>query len=269
MRMRFGFRMRSGGRVQTPKLVRDAQKINLFALRSLTHNALNNDERATHSRFPLTNVMWRVRGRLTLMLAAAANATATPAPVRHLGLVRKSPSACLSLPRARGGRRRLSNGFRAFQPSSYVTVLGAGSGGEKMVGRCFVAIAPQNKSPIVTEPTLALRALRQASARFRRTAGRTHHFPPAPLHFTSISQATFPFHSFRRPQTTETVKDSGAPKDSRGRDAPHIGQDRQYGRATSSGQDIGNNPRCFARARHQHYGARLRLSPNWVQARCQ
>ena len=28
--------------------------------------------------------MWRVRGRLTLMLAAAANATATPAPARHL-----------------------------------------------------------------------------------------------------------------------------------------------------------------------------------------
>jgi hypothetical protein len=80
--MRFGFRMRSGGRVQTPKLVRDAQKINLFALRSLTHNALNNDERATHSRFPLTNAMWRVRGRLTLMLAAVADATATPAPGR-------------------------------------------------------------------------------------------------------------------------------------------------------------------------------------------
>ena len=93
------------------------------------------------------------------------------------------------------------------------------------------------------------RASRQVSARFRRTAGRTHHFPPAPLHFTSISQATFPFHSFRRPQTAETVKDSGAPKDARGRDAPHIGQDRQYGRATSSGQ------------RHQQYGARLRLSP--------
>ena len=41
-----------------------------------------------------------------------------------------SLSACLSLPRARGGRRRLSKVFRAFQPSSYVTVLGAGSGKE-------------------------------------------------------------------------------------------------------------------------------------------
>jgi hypothetical protein len=65
-------------------LVRDAQEINLFALRSLTHYALNNDERATYSRFPFTKVMWRVRVRLTLMLAAAANATATPAPARHL-----------------------------------------------------------------------------------------------------------------------------------------------------------------------------------------
>jgi len=67
------------------------------------------------------------------------------------------------------------------------------------------------------------------------------------LHFRSIA--------FRRSQIAETVKDSGAPKESRGRDAPHIGQARQYGRETSSGQ------------RHQHYGARLRLSPKWVQAR--
>ena len=109
------------------------------------------------------------------------------------------------------------------------------------------------------------RSSRQVSARFRRTAGRTHQFASAPLHFTAISQATFPFHSFRRPQTAETVKDSGAPKDARGRDAPHIGQDRQYGRATSSGQEISNSPRCFARARHRHYGARLRLSPRTWQ----
>ena len=109
------------------------------------------------------------------------------------------------------------------------------------------------------------RSSRQVSARFRRTAGRTHQFASAPLHFTAISQATFPFHSFRRPQTAETVKDSGAPKDARGRDAPHIGQDRQYGRATSSGQETSNSPRCFARARHRHYGARLRLSPRTRQ----
>jgi hypothetical protein len=117
MRMLFVIRAPSkdkvSSRCSTDKLVRAP---------FLIHYALNNDERATHSRFPLTNVMWRVRGRLTLMLAAAANATATPAPARHLWLVRTSLSACLSLPRARGERRRLSNGFRAFQPSSYVTI---------------------------------------------------------------------------------------------------------------------------------------------------
>jgi len=103
------------------------------------------------------------------------------------------------------------------------------------------------------------RSSRQVSARFRRTAGRTHHFPPAPLHFTAISQATFPFHSFRRPQTAETVKDSGAPKDSRGRDAPHIGQDRQYGRATSSGKKISITARGSAcRRRQSNSTARLR-----------
>jgi hypothetical protein len=52
----------------------------LFALHSI--RVLNKYERATSSRFPFTNAMWRVRGRLTLMLAAAADATATPAPGR-------------------------------------------------------------------------------------------------------------------------------------------------------------------------------------------
>jgi hypothetical protein len=81
------------------------------------------------------------------------------------------------------------------------------------------------------------------SARFRRTAGQTRQLciRSTPFHFNfggrrCGSHLHFRSIAFRRPQTAETVKDSGAPKDSRGRDAPHIGQDLQYGRETSSGQ---------------------------------
>ena len=52
------------------------------SVRALLCVALNNDKRATHSRFLLMNLHGRVRVRLTLMLAAAADATATPAPAR-------------------------------------------------------------------------------------------------------------------------------------------------------------------------------------------
>jgi hypothetical protein len=84
-----------------------------------------------------------------------------------------------------------------------------------------------------------LQPLHSISLQFRR------------LHFCSIA--------FQRPQTAETVKDSGAPKDSRGRDAPHIGQDRQYGRATSSGQEISITARGSAcRRRQSNSTARLR-----------
>jgi hypothetical protein len=62
-----------------------------------------------------------------------------------------------------------------------------------------------------------------------------------------------PLHSFRRPQTGKTVKNStGAPKDTKGRDAPHIGQDQNYGRETTSGQGNRNTARGFAYRRgHQ------------------
>jgi len=43
-----------------------------FALHSI--RVLNNHERATHSRFPFTNDMGRVRGCLTLMPSQPANA---------------------------------------------------------------------------------------------------------------------------------------------------------------------------------------------------
>jgi hypothetical protein len=55
-----------------------------FAFRSLTHYALKQYERATHSRFPFTNVMGRVRECLTLMPGQSANADCRRAPGRHL-----------------------------------------------------------------------------------------------------------------------------------------------------------------------------------------
>jgi hypothetical protein len=61
---RFGFRSPSKDNVSSR-----CSKDKLVRAPFLNHCALNNDERATHSRFPFTNVMWRVRGRLTLMLA--------------------------------------------------------------------------------------------------------------------------------------------------------------------------------------------------------
>jgi len=84
--------------------------LNQFALcaapRSITTNAPASDG------FPLQKMMQARARCLTLMLA--------PFTLSHrhaiFGLW-MSLSACLSLPRARGGRRRLSNGFRAFQPS--------------------------------------------------------------------------------------------------------------------------------------------------------
>jgi hypothetical protein len=54
-----------------------------FAFRSLTHYALKQYERATHSRFPFTNVMGRVRECLTLMPGQSANADCRRAPGRH------------------------------------------------------------------------------------------------------------------------------------------------------------------------------------------
>ena len=92
----------------------------------------------------------------------------------------------------------------------------------------------------VTEPTLALCSPawltpRQVSARFRRIAGRTRHFAPAPFAAASAS-------------------DSGL--------LPLIPtaancRDRQRQRCPQRFQ----RPRDFVRPRHQHYGARLRLSP--------
>jgi len=52
-----------------------------FALHSI--RLLKKYERANHSRFPFTNVMGRVRGRLTLMPSQPADAVCWRAPARH------------------------------------------------------------------------------------------------------------------------------------------------------------------------------------------
>jgi len=96
MRMRFGFRSPSKDNVSSR-----CSKDKFVRAPFLIHYALNNDERATHSRFPLTNAMWRVRVRLTLMLAAAANATATPAPARHLWFTNVTLGVPFATPRTR------------------------------------------------------------------------------------------------------------------------------------------------------------------------
>ena len=77
-----------------------------------------------------------------------------------------------------------------------------------------------------------------------------------PLHSTPrpLKMKQAPLHSFRRPQTGKTVKNSsGAPKATKGRYAPHIGQAPKYGREASPGQDTSNTARGFAYRRgHQH-----------------
>ena len=99
----------------------------------LIHSALNNDERATHSRFPLTNFMWRVRVRLKLMLAAAANATATPAPARHLWFTNGFSRRAFRYPAHAASVAACRTVFVPSSRSGWRMVLGAGSGGEKLV----------------------------------------------------------------------------------------------------------------------------------------
>src|ERR1035437_4878548 len=113
-----------------------------------------------------------------------------------------------------------------------------------------------------TEPTLALgrgqaRApnplpTRQASARFRPRPMTDSPLSArsTPLHFIFADFNSVPLRSDGRKLPRQSVNVVRVPKiqDSRGRDAPHIGHDQQYGRETSSGQQS-NSPRCSARAR--------------------
>ena len=109
------------------------------------------------------------------------------------------------------------------------------------------------------------RSSRQVSARFRRTAGRTYQFASAPLHCISATQAPLPLHCV---PTAANCRDRQRQRCAQRCQRPRCSAYRpgqKYGRETTSGQDVSNSPRCFARARHQHYGARLRLSPRTRQ----
>jgi len=95
----------------------------------LNHCALNNDERATSSRLPFTNASWRVRGRLTLMLAVLLTqpyaSTGTPSLVyeRHSRRAFRYPAHAADIA-----------GYRMFFVpsirSGWRMILGAGSGGD-------------------------------------------------------------------------------------------------------------------------------------------
>jgi hypothetical protein len=86
----------------------------------LNHCALNNDGRANPSRFPFTNASWRVRGRLTLMLAVLLTqpnaSTGTPSLV--------SPNVTLGVPFATPRTRRASQVIEWFSCFPAVQVGG-------------------------------------------------------------------------------------------------------------------------------------------------
>ena len=183
-----------------------------MSVRAALHSLLNKHERALGSRFPFANVIRRVRGCLTLMLAAAANATATPAPGRlHRftnGFSRR-PFHCPAHAAGVAGCRKffvpsnhcwLANGFRRGvrreKVSGLLTLRFAPRGGERALRlRSSFQISGFRIFPVASQsghlrcdrlmlahpklPTGLLRAkCPHCSA---RTAGRTHHFAPAPL----------------------------------------------------------------------------------------
>ena len=90
----------------------------------------------------------------------------------------------------------------------------------------------------------------QASARFRPRTRLTRQLctRSTPFHFNFADYISVPLRSDGRKLARQSGHKSCAPEDSKGRDAPHVGQ-------------VAIWPRDFVRPRHQQYGARLRLSP--------
>ncbi len=135
-----------------------------FALHSI--RVLNQHERANSSQFPFTNASWRVRGRLTLMSVQPANAVCSGHRHAIFGL-RTSLSACLSLPRARGGPAPVIEYFSCHPTvAGWRMVLGAGSGGDttsslrssrgQTLAVAFLISARWPSARTVTEPILLL-----------------------------------------------------------------------------------------------------------------
>jgi hypothetical protein len=209
-----------------------------FALRSLTHYALNNDERATHSRFPFTNVMGRVRECLTLMRGQSANADCRRAPGRHLWFTDVIPGGPFA---TRAHASNVAGNRMVFVHSNRsgcrMMTRGSGMNGTRKLapaaaGRWFASLNKSNGEPPLpsgspfwisafspwlhradtcawsgtgasAEPAPDAPSCRHGSAHARRLT-RQLCTRSTPLRF--ISQAASHFASFRRPQTVETVK---------------------------------------------------------------
>jgi len=208
-------------------LVRCAQQINCFALRSRITLRSATTNRAANSRSPFTMIIPRARTP-ALMLAAAANATATPAPASLHRFTNGFSRLAFRWQRARYGHRRLSDIFRSssrfqvggwFSALSGVELLVAIAPRRGLVGHTSGSVTEgretssgqvQHYVPGFTEPTLVLvpRTKYQHGSASARCLIR--HFPPAPIAaaFRSTDFAGCS-RSFRQSQIAETGMDSG------------------------------------------------------------
>jgi hypothetical protein len=221
-------------------------------------------ERATHSRFPFTNVMGRVRVCLTLMPGQSANADCRRAPGRHLWFTDVIPGGPFATrahaSNVAGNRTSFVHSNRSGWRMIDARVRhGWNSQARPGCRREMVRFAQNIKlqqmanrrctsgSPVwisAFSPWLHRAdtcTSCQVSARFRP---RTMTDSPAlhPLHSTAAirKQRRSAFASFRRPQTVETVRTDRAPPK------------KQSTNGREASPDQGTSPRCFARARHRN-----------------
>jgi hypothetical protein len=177
-------------------------------------------------------------------------------------------------------------------------VLGAGSGGERWWddfsplrgsrgrtlaitrGRLLVSEAARLRHGRDTtlspaSPSLSILSLRD-SADFARRSVWLGTVPPAPVTDPPFSARSIrcrtPLHRLRGMRSLipsvancrDSQEPSGASRRFRKPEAAMLrisARTRHYGREAAPGQAVGISPRCYARAGHRHYGARLRLSP--------